>query len=51
MLARTDGLWAGYQVLKKAGRITLERSGSGWVASLTGDYRRAFLAGEDLPDL
>lgn len=42
---RGDSLLPGYRELKKMGIVMID----GALVQLTGTYRRAFLAGEDLP--
>lgn len=41
---RGDTLILGYRALKKQGKVTIEGS----LVKLAGDYRRAFIAGEEV---
>lgn len=48
-IARQDGLWSGYQALRRQGKVTIDPIGSGrWMVRLAGDLRRAYLNGEDM---
>lgn len=43
---RGDALLPAYRALRKTGKVTIEGS----IVRLAGEYRRAFLAGEDVPE-
>lgn len=48
-IVRLDGLWTGYQALKREGKVTLTSVGRGrWLVELAGNLRKAYLDGEDM---